>query len=210
MNKLVKYDPFADLATLQRQFFGDDWLSPLKGVNIPTTDVYTDQNQLIVEAHLPNFEQNDVDIQVDNGALVISAERHEKEEDKNKKYVVRESSSSFYRRIQLPDRANAENVEAHLDDGVLKVTVPLAPLPEPKKIAIKSKKSPHRAEVFARRGWISRERNERRRGWLRPFCACLPFSCRQHLIRCMHQRFRVQDAAHMAYHCVHVQLGQAS
>lgn len=140
MNKLVKYDPFADLAAMQRQFFGDDWLSTLKGVNIPTTDVYTDENQLIVEAHLPNFEQDDVDIRVDNGALVISAERHEKEEDKKKKYVVRESSSSFYRRIHLPERADAENIEAHLDDGILKVTVPLAPLPEPKKIAIKSKK----------------------------------------------------------------------
>ena len=140
MNKLVKYDPFADLAAMQRQFFGDDWLSTLKGVNIPTTDVYTDENQLIVEAHLPNFEQDDVDIRVDNGALVISAERHEKEEDKKKKYVVRESSSSFYRRIHLPERADTENIEAHLDDGILKVTVPLAPLPEPKKIAIKSKK----------------------------------------------------------------------
>lgn len=139
MTKLVKYDPFADLTTLQRQFFGDDWLSPFKGVNIPTTDVYTDGNQLVVEAHLPNFHQDDVDIQVDDGALVIQAERHEKEEDKSKKYVVRESSSSFYRRIQLPDRADAEKVEAHLDEGVLRVTVPLTPLPEPKKIAIKSK-----------------------------------------------------------------------
>lgn len=139
MTKLVKYDPFADLTTLQRQFFGDDWLSPFKGVNIPTTDVYTDGNQLVVEAHLPNFHQDDVDIQVDDGALVIQAERHEKEEDKSKKYVVRESSSSFYRRIQLPDRADADKVEAHLNEGVLRVTVPLTPLPEPKKIAIKSK-----------------------------------------------------------------------
>jgi hypothetical protein len=30
MSKLVKYDPFAELNALQRQFFGDDWLSPLK------------------------------------------------------------------------------------------------------------------------------------------------------------------------------------
>lgn len=139
MTKLVKYDPFADLATLQRQFFGDDWLSPLKGVNIPTTDVYTDDKTLTVEAHLPNFEQGDVDIRVENGALIISAERHEKEEDKKKKYVVRESSSSFYRQIQLPERADADKIEAHLDDGVLKVAVPLEPLPEPKKIAVKSK-----------------------------------------------------------------------
>jgi HSP20 family protein len=142
MNKLMRYDPFAELNALQKQFFGDDWLSPLKGVNIPTTDVYTnDNNQMIVEAHLPNFNQDDVTIQVDEGALIIQAERHEKEEDKSKRYVVRESSSSFYRRIQLPDRADADKIEAHLDDGVLKVAVPLTPLPEPKRIAIASKPS---------------------------------------------------------------------
>lgn len=140
MNKLMRYDPFAELNALQKQFFGENLLSPLKGVNIPTTDVYTDDNnRLVVEAHLPNFQQDDINIQVDDGALVIQAERHEKEEDKSKKYVVRESSSSFYRRIQLPERADVESVEAHLDDGILKVAVPLTPLPEPKKITIESK-----------------------------------------------------------------------
>ena len=140
MSNLVKWDPFVELSALQRQFFGDDWMSPLKGVNIPTTDVFTKDNNLVVEAHLPNFEQKDVNIEIENGALVIKAERHEKEEDKGKQYVVRESSSSFYRRIALPKRADADKIEAHLDDGVLKVSVPLAPLPEPKKIAISSKK----------------------------------------------------------------------
>ena len=140
MSKLVKFDPFAELSTLQRQFFGDDWMTPFKGVNIPTTDVYTKDNTMVVEAHLPNFEQDDVSIQVDGDALVISAERHEKEEDKDKKYVVRESSSSFYRRIALPERADADKITAHLDEGILKVSIPLTPLPEPKKIAISSGK----------------------------------------------------------------------
>lgn len=139
MSNLIRWDPFAELSALQKQFFGDDFMTPFKGVNIPTTDVYTKENELIVEAHLPNFVQDDVNIQVEQGALVISAERHEKEEDKNKKYVVRESSSSFYRRIQLPERADADNIQAHLDEGVLKVKVPLTPLPEPKKIAISAK-----------------------------------------------------------------------
>ncbi len=141
MSNLVKWDPFSELSALQKQFFGDDWLSPIKGMNIPTTDVYTKDNQLMVEAHLPNFEQKDINIEVDNGALIISAERHEKEEDKGKQYVVRESSSSFYRRIALPKRAEADKIEADLNDGVLKVKVPLIPLPEPKKITINSNKS---------------------------------------------------------------------
>jgi len=139
MSNLVRWDPFAELSALQKQFFGDDFMSPLKGMNIPTTDVYTKNNEMVVEAHIPNFNQEDVNIQVENNALVVSAERHEKEEDKDKKYVVRESSSSFYRRIQLPDRANADAIEAHLDEGVLRIRIPLAPLPEPKKIAISAK-----------------------------------------------------------------------
>lgn len=140
MSNLVKWDPFAELSSLQKQFFGDDWLSSFKGVNIPTTDVYTKDNELVVEAHLPNFEQDDINIQMDGNALVISAERHEKEQDKGKQYVVRESSSSFYRRVALPDRADADNIKAQLEDGVLTVNVPLMKLPEPKKIAVTSKK----------------------------------------------------------------------
>ena len=138
MSNLVKWDPFSELSALQKQFFGDDWMSPFKGVNIPTTDVYTKDNTMVVEVHLPNFEQKDVSIEVENNTLVISAERHEKDEDKDKKYVVRESSSSFYRRIALPKRADADKIAAHLDDGVLKVSVPLTPLPEPKKVSITS------------------------------------------------------------------------
>ncbi len=141
MANLARWDPFSELNALQKQFFGDDFMSSMKGVNIPTTDVYTKDNKLVVEAHLPNFEQDDINIQVDNNALIISAERHEKEEDKAKKYVVRESSSSFYRRIALPDRADPDKIEAQLDDGVLNVSVPLTPLPEPKKVAISSKSS---------------------------------------------------------------------
>jgi len=140
MSNLAKWDPFAELSALQKQFFGDDFMSPFKGINIPTTDVYTKDNELKIEAHLPNFDQKDINIQIENGALVISAERHEKDEDKDKRYVIRESSSSFYRRIALPDRANADKIEAHLDNGVLKVLIPLTPLADPKKIPISTKK----------------------------------------------------------------------
>jgi HSP20 family protein len=142
MNNLMKWDPFAELSALQKQFFGDDWITPVRSVNIPTTDVYTnDGKELILEAHLPNFKEDDINVQVENGALVVSAEKHEKEEDKKKKYVIRESSSSFYRRIQLPDRADANDVKAHMEDGILKVTVPLKELPAPKSVSITSGKN---------------------------------------------------------------------
>ena len=141
MNGLSKWDPFADMRALQRQFFGDDWFAPFSNMQLATTDVYTnDDKEMVVEAHMPNFVEDDVDVHVEDGALVVSAEKHEKEEDKKKKYVVRESSSSFYRRIQLPRHADQENIKADMHEGVLKVIVPFKELPKPKKISVKSSK----------------------------------------------------------------------
>lgn len=138
-NGLMRWDPFEEMRALQKQFFGDDWMTPLRQ-RMATTDVYTeDDKQLTVESHLPNFEEKDVDVSIDRGYLTIRAEKHEKEEDKKKKYVVRESSSSFYRRIQLPEQADTDKIDAHMENGVLKVVVPFKELPTPKKIAIKAK-----------------------------------------------------------------------
>lgn len=140
MNHITTFDPFAEMRALQKQFFNDDWLMPAKGMQLPTTDVYTkDDQELIVEAHLGQFEDKDVDVSLDKGVLTISAEKHEKEEDKDKKYVLRESSSSFYRRIRLPERAQADQIDAHMENGLLRITVPLEALPEPKRIKIKAK-----------------------------------------------------------------------
>jgi HSP20 family protein len=140
MSSLIKFDPFAEIQALQKQFFSDDWFSPIKSMQMPTTDVYTskDDKELHVEAHLPNFDQKDVTINVDKGNLVIRAERHEKEKDKDKKYIVRESSSSFYRSIRLPEAANEDSIKAKMKDGVLKVTVGFKELPKPKQVAIES------------------------------------------------------------------------
>lgn len=137
---LVRFDPFAELTALRDQLFSEGLFSQSRKM-MPTTDVYTeDDSKLTVEAHLPGFEESDISVDVDQGALVIQAEKHEKEEDKGKKYVVRESSASYYRRIALPEQADEEHASAAFTSGVLKVTVPFKALPAARKIAISSTK----------------------------------------------------------------------
>ena len=93
---IVRFDPFAGLDMLQRDLLDDRFFRALRGNRMPTTDVYTeDDKALIVEAHLPNFAEDDISVDVGGGTLVIQAERHERDDDKHKKYVVRESNSSF-------------------------------------------------------------------------------------------------------------------
>lgn len=134
---LVRFDPFAEFNRLERDFFEDGMIATLRNTTLPTTDIYTaGDKEMVVEVHLPTFEESNISVDIDEGALVIQAEKREKEEDKDKKYVVRESSQSFYRRIALPQQADHSKIAATFDKGVLRVTVPFAQLPAPTRIPI--------------------------------------------------------------------------
>lgn len=138
---LIRWDPFADLRTIHSQV--DDMFNQMftgSGTQMmPATDVYTDDDKsMVIEVHLPNFSEKEVSIDVHHGAIEIRAEHAEKEEKGKgkRKYLVRESSSSFYRHIALPERADDTNIKANFKGGVLKVMVPFKALPKPKRIAI--------------------------------------------------------------------------
>ena len=134
---LAKLNPFDDLLGVGRQFFEDGIMGSVRALKLPTTDVYTEEDRrLVVEAHLGDFDEQDISVDLDKNVLVIQAERHEREEDKKKKYVVRESSTSFYRRVALPEQADETAIEARFENGILKVTVPFRDSPTPKRIPI--------------------------------------------------------------------------
>ena len=139
-------DPFAGIAGLHSQLddMFNDFLTGMPGLSLPQAlpamDVYSeDDKQLVAEIHAPGFHKDDVDVQVHNGILEIKGEIHDKEEigkSKKRNYMLRESHTSFYRRMALPQYADDAHVKAEFDDGVLKVTIPFKELPQPKKIAI--------------------------------------------------------------------------
>ena len=141
-------DPFAGLTSLHQElddmfntFFSQPGASAMS--NMPAMDVYTeDDKQMVAEVHLPGFSKNEVDVSVHEGILEIKGKREEKEEQKDKKrsYVVRQSSSSFYRRIALPKLADGEAAKADFKDGLLKITIPFKELPAPKKVEISESK----------------------------------------------------------------------
>jgi HSP20 family protein len=140
---LVRWDPFAELDSLHSQvnsLFNDAFGGHKTGLALPTTDVYSNDKSLVIEAHLPSFKEDEVSLEQHQGELAIRAEHQEKQEDKNKKkYLLRESVSKYYRRFTLPKNADTDAVTAHFEDGVLKVEIPFKELPAPKKIQIGSK-----------------------------------------------------------------------
>jgi HSP20 family protein len=116
---------------------------PTSSFSLPSLDIYSqDDNHLVVEMQAPGFDPEDIELNVRNGVLEIKGEKSERKEnnDDKRSYLVRERNASFARRVVLPEGADAEKVEAELDKGLLKVTVPVN-RPEAKRIQIKSKKS---------------------------------------------------------------------
>lgn len=149
MADIVRRDPFVgSLRQAMENFFDDGFFrDPLATFprfisdegSLPL-DVYEKDGKLMVEASLPGFAKNEIDVQVHDGVLSIKAQHSEdKEESKdNGKYYRRERSwNAVSRRVALPGVVDDANVEATLKDGVLTLSVPQAEKAKPKQIEIK-------------------------------------------------------------------------
>lgn len=121
------------------KLFDNLWRSaglPAAQFAMPSVDIYsTDDNHMVVEMQAPGFDTDDIEMNVRNNVLEIRGEKREKEGKRS--YLVRERNASFARRVVLPEGADAENISAELDKGLLKVTVPVH-RPEAKRIEIKA------------------------------------------------------------------------
>jgi HSP20 family protein len=123
------------------KLFDNFWRSvglPGSVINLPSVDIYSqDDKNMVVEMQAPGFDTKDIELNVRNNVLEIRGEKTNKEEQKDgqRSYMVRESNASFARRVALPEGADADNITAELDKGLLKVTVPVN-RPEAKRIKI--------------------------------------------------------------------------
>ena len=91
----------------------------------PRTDVYEKDNTLVVKAELPGVKKEDVQVELDDGNLVIRAEsRAESDIQEEHYYRMERSIGTLYRRIPLPFEVDANQIQAAMSDGVLEVRIP--------------------------------------------------------------------------------------
>jgi len=106
-------------------------------------DIIERDNSYEVMADAPGMNPEDIHIECQNGVLTIRGQHKEHREEKGRRGRVHRSERvvrSFNRSFGLPQNAAEDNIEASLDRGVLKVTVPKVPepaKPQPKRIAVK-------------------------------------------------------------------------
>jgi HSP20 family protein len=117
----------------------DDWES--RTLWTPRIDVQQRNDAVVVRADLPGVRKEDVQVEVEDDALVISGQRREEREeggDDQGYRLVERSYGSFYRSVPLPQGANPDEIEAAMRDGVLTVTLPVPEAARPRRITIQS------------------------------------------------------------------------
>jgi len=113
-------------------------------------DISERDNALIVRASLPGVKKDDIDVQVNQGVLSITARRSEESETRNERYYRRERHmGAVSRRIALPGIVQDADVDAELKDGILTLTLPVPEQHRPKRIEIRSEGDGHMVEGSA-------------------------------------------------------------
>lgn len=93
---------------------------------VPAIDIVENENAYTVRVELPGLREDDINLQVDSGQLVLRGERKQQHEEKIESILVNESCcGSFYRSFQLPDNVDAEKQYcADLENGILSIILP--------------------------------------------------------------------------------------
>lgn len=116
----------------------DDWLQAetelLKPVPLEVNEA---NDTLNIRVEVPDFKENELEVNLDEGLLTITGEhRDENEEKDDKKYLAKRCTQRIFRRVLLPAKVISENATATLKSGVLEISVPKA---EPaRKLAIRA------------------------------------------------------------------------
>lgn len=101
-------------------------------------DIREQDDKLIVEAELPGFAKDQIDVSVEQGVLSIEAQREARETKNDGKSHLHERRSTHYaRRFTLPSAYDTNHVEASLADGVLTLSLNKREESKPKKIEVK-------------------------------------------------------------------------
>jgi HSP20 family protein len=130
---LMRIDPFRELDRFAQQALG----SRMRPAAMPM-DAYREGDHFVVHFDLPGVDPSSIDLTVEKNVLTVSAERQWQADDGQEVLASERPQGSFSRQLFLGDGLNTDHVEAAYDNGVLKVTIPVAEQAKPRKVEISS------------------------------------------------------------------------
>ena len=144
-NGMSRWNPNRDVASLQdevermfQQVFGGSRTSSA-GAWSPALDVEETEDHFVLHVELPGVSPDDVEVNFEENVLTVAGERRFYEErDAEGFRRVERHFGRFHRAVRLPDRVDAEHIDAAYKDGLLTITVPKAEEAKPRRIEVKA------------------------------------------------------------------------
>ena len=139
---LLKYKPFSELDEFPglkafedslNRFFAEPSARPWT----PPVDVLETENELVLKADVPDVDQKDIDIQLENGTLTLKGQRRFEQTSNGRGYHrIERSYGNFARSFTLPDTVDPERVHAEYKNGVLTVHIGKKEIAKPRSIKV--------------------------------------------------------------------------
>jgi HSP20 family protein len=86
-------------------------------------DMHEEENAILVDAEVPGFSRDQIQIDISEGLLTIRAER-ETPEKEGREHIRERRWAKVERQILLPAMVDEEKAEARLENGVLHLRLP--------------------------------------------------------------------------------------
>ena len=123
--------------TIARFYLRDEDVTQ-RGNWIPPVDIYeTESHDLVVKAELPDMAREDIEVKVENNALILRGTKKLPEgiKDEHVRRIER-SYGAFHRAFTLPNTVDATRVSAEYKNGVLTVKLPYREEAKPRTINV--------------------------------------------------------------------------
>ena len=113
-------------------------VKPFQGTAYPKVNVYEYDDKVGVVAEIPGLDKKDLTVEVEDGVLTISGDKHSVWDDAKAKILRRElKQSSFKRSFTLGELLDGDKVSANFKDGVLSIEIPKSVPEKPKRHSVK-------------------------------------------------------------------------
>ena len=130
-------DPFHELRRLQDELDRiSGVMAPAAAGGFPAVNVYAGQDGIAVVAELPGVEKDQLEVQVHQDTLTLRGARPPAAERPDAYHRRERRSGTFTRTLQLPYRIDPDRIEAQLENGVLRLSLPRPAEDKPRRIAI--------------------------------------------------------------------------
>jgi HSP20 family protein len=117
----------------------DEGLPTFGGWAFMASDVFDDDDKVIVRIEAPGMRREDFNIDLHGDTLTVWGEkRSDREVSRGRYSVVQCAYGSFRREVELPVPVKAENTKASYRDGVLRIELPKADEARARRIAVKT------------------------------------------------------------------------